>query len=262
MRTSAYASVLLALGLILISAAHGDVARGQAEAAGDYVADAPGTEASQPETVAVAYKGVLYLYGNRLDPPYVFVIEKDTLRVNGVQFVPTLRREPPPVIKPTRIDSLEHQLRLRVDQEVFILLGEGASYDSVVARAAEIYRSSSLVDSLRVVGGTIVRYWKSDEGRPDYVTIEREIPPPPIPRVELLRNTARVEAAGLQDGHMLIWSEGQKLGVSRIHVQETEEQIQRLRERGWATLEDVHRFREKATRDLLNPLPLKQEEDR
>jgi hypothetical protein len=225
----------------------------------------PDSLAAEPETVAVATGGILYLYGNRMEPPFVFVLERDTIWVNGYQFSPSIRSEPPPVIEVTRTDSLEFDLRQRVNREIDRLLLAGVPYDSVVSRAAEMFRGSELIDSVQVhyfgSSAELVRYWKSVPWG-DYLTVRKRIPPPPRPLSEFRRNYAQKYAESLQRGSMVIWSEGQKLTVPFQRLAEFEDQIRRLKERGEPIAEDLRRFGEKAVRDLLDPMPLEGGEKR
>jgi hypothetical protein len=215
---------------------------------------------AEPETVSVATEGILYLYGHRMEPPFVFVLERDTVWVNGVQFSPAIRSDPPVVrAEADRTPNPEHQLNVAVSEELNRLLAEGVPYDSVASRAVEMFRASDLMDSVVVVRYKDIvmlkKYWKSTPW-PEHLTVRKRIPPPPRPLSEFRRNNARRHANSLQGGAMLIWGEGQRLIVSRHNVTRVEDQIRRLKARGAPVADDRAKFGEEGVRELLDPIPL------
>lgn len=249
-------ALILVVLAVALTDAGGRTAGTDVGGAGDRP-DTVGLAASAPETVAVAESGVLYLYGNRMEPPYVFVIERDTVRVNGEQFIPPMRRKPAPKITVTRGDTLRHELNVSVDTEVLRLLAEGETYDSIVARAAKMYRISALVDSVHVIDeGTLEVHWHNMALYPMGCTIPRELPPPRPSHVEFLRSEARIYARDLAEGSMIIWKEGGTLTVPWGRISETEVQIRDLKARGWATAADKRRFDKEGVEVFLHPLPL------
>jgi hypothetical protein len=219
------------------------------------------TLAAEPETVSVATNGILYLYGHRMEPPFVFVLDRDTVWVNGVQFSPAIRPGvPPPPTDTTGTDTTgHHYLNVKVHREVERLLLADVPYDSVVSRVVEMYRGSDMMDSVvvdyRMGVATLKRYWK-DTPWPWYFTVPKVVHPPPRPLSEFRRNTATSLAESLQGGAMLVWGEGQRLIVSRHNVTRVEDQIRRLKERGEPTGEDLRKFTEETVRELLDPMPL------
>ncbi len=249
-------ALILVVLAVALTDAGGRTAGTDVGGAGDRP-DTVGLATSAPETVVVAESGVLYLYGNRMEPPYVFVIERDTVRVNGEQFIPPMRREPPPLIIPTETACLEFDLMHAIGEEMDNLLGEGVAHDSVVAQVSEMFRASTLVDSIKAHGDGLLVYWHSMAPHPMGCTIPSELPPPRPSHVEFLRSQARHEAGSLDKGAMIVWSEGQALTVPRGRVSETEAQIRDLKERGWATAADKRRFDKDGVEELLRPLPLK-----
>ncbi|MFZ1946167.1 MAG: hypothetical protein WAW06_01310 [bacterium] len=230
------------------------------EAVENALADSVSSAVAVPETVAVADKGILYLYGNRMEPPYVFVIERDTAWVNGVQFIPKMEREPrEPLTRtriPSRTDSLEYRLQAGVADEMHRLLVEGVAYDSMLARAGEMFRASSLLDSIRMGGIGFELFWKSKSYGTGF-TIPRELPGPRPSVAENLRGNIGRYARRLEKGSLVIWKEGGILSIRTADIAEVEKQIRQMKERGWATDEDRRRFDPTGADLFLHPLPVK-----
>jgi hypothetical protein len=216
--------------------------------------------AAEPETVAVATRGILYLYGHRMEPPFSFVIERETVWVNGYQFIPPLQPgPPPPKLEVPEVVTREFNLSVRVGDELDRLRDEGVPYDSLLSRAVEMHRASDLVDSAKVKRGGLLIWWHSWRDRgwgPEHVGILRR-KFKKRPHIEFLRDRTREQRNLLQDGAMLIWTAGPVLVVSPANVREREEQIRRIKERGWVTPEEERRLGPKIVPVLLNPRPLK-----
>jgi len=231
----------------------------------DTTATAESISVAEPETVAVATRGILYLFGNRLEPTFVFTICNDTLWVNDYYFMgkpgPEPKREVPEIAKK------QHQLNVEVGEEIFRLLAQGVSYDSVTARAAQMYRQSDLIDSVEVITkdslAALVRYWRSKPW-PDYLTIPHFVPPPKPPFVERLKKEARLAASGLQAGGMLIWGSKFSMDVSPLNVARREAQIRKVKQQGYALPEDERNLHAPpgALEELIKPRRLKKRGDR
>jgi hypothetical protein len=214
---------------------------------------------AEPETVAVVTNGILYLYGHRMEPPFHFVIERETVWVNGYQFVPPMQPGPRPKFEVSEVARGQHSLNLQVGDELDRLRDEGVPYDSLLSRAVEMHRASELVDSAKVKRDGLFIWWRSWRGRgwgPEHVTILHH-KFKKRPHIEFLRDHAGGRANLLQNGAMLLWTSGPSLCVSHANVEEREEQIRKLKERGWATAEDERRFGPKIVPVLLDPIPLK-----
>ena len=220
---------------------------------------------AEPETVAVVTNGILYLYGHRMEPPFFFVIERETVWVNGYQFVPPmLPGPPPPKLEVPEVVTREFNLDVQVGDELDRLRDEGVAYDSLLSRAVEMYRASELVDSAKAKRHGVVTWWHSWQGRgwgPEHLRI-LHWKTKKRPHIEFLRDHARGQANLLQNGAMLIWTAGRHLCVSHANVVEREEQIRKLKERGWATAEEERKLGPKVVPVLLDPPPLKRGDER
>ena len=226
----------------------------------DTTATAESISVAEPETVAVATRGILYLFGNRLEPPFVFTIYNDTLWVNDYYFMgkpgPEPKREVPEIAKK------QHQLNVEVGEEIFRLLAQGVSYDSVTARAAQMYRQSDLIDSVEVITkdslAALVRYWRSKPW-PDYLTIPHFVPPPKPPFVERLRGEAKLMTTLLNMGGIEIRGSRFCLSVPARDLAKAEALIEKVKEQGWASEEDERALHAPPGRleELINPRPLK-----
>lgn len=217
-----------------------------------------------PETVAVVNKGVLYLYGNRVAPPYVFVMERDTVWVNGVLFIPKMTREPAPEVVPTELACRQFHLMDSVHVETDRLRAQGVAYDSMLARAAEMFRGSALIESVTVGEGGMQLLWEDWPFEPKVSIplrsgfhIPREMPAPGPTVAENLRHNTTRYAQRLEKGSLVIWKEGGILSIRAADLAKAEEQIRHLKERGWATAEDERRFDPDGADLFLRPLPLK-----
>lgn len=215
---------------------------------------------AEPETLAVVTNGVLYLYGNRMEPPFHFVIERETVWVNGYQFVPPmLPGPPPPKLEVPEVVTRQFDLGEQVGEELDRLRDDGVPYDSLLRCAVEVYEASELVDSAKVKRGGLLIWWRSWRDRgwgPEHETI-LHYKFKKRPHIEFLRDHAGGQANLLQNGAMLLWTYGPCLCVSHANVAEREKQIMELKERGWATAEDESRFGPRIVPVLLDPVPLK-----
>ena len=238
--------------------------------AGGKVAEkvAPGKPVSvvraEPETVAVATNGVLYLFGNRLEPPYVFTMLEDTVWVNDY-FMMWDRRHEWLIKSVPETTRMQHNLLESLWVEMERLDGLGVGLDSMMARAVEIFSGSDLVDSVEAVKVVppgeyeVLVWWKGrrkDWGA-EHVSIHhfepREEKPDKERRIDAFRQEAQRIAEYLNDGWIVIDSGGY---VCSRHVSEYEERIARIRERGYATEDEKPGFTLDTLRDIINPKKL------
>jgi hypothetical protein len=102
-------------------------------------------------------RGVLYLFGNRMDPPYRIVVVRDTLWVNGIQASPGPGAEPKRLAP--EVQARRSSILREITQE-FELRGHfrEADLQPLLSRIAASHPAD--VERLSVEGGRLVVYWR------------------------------------------------------------------------------------------------------
>ncbi len=212
------------------------------------------TSVAEPETVAVATRGILYLFGNRLEPPFVFTIYDDTLWVNDYYFMGKAQPKPK-----SKQDSLADAMHDSVYRAIVPLLEQEVSYDSILSRAAELYETFERIDSARVIEGRLL-VWKSyDRHPPVEVLIPHSVIPPPQPFVERLRGEAKLMTTLLNMGGIEIRGSKFCLSVPARDLAKVEALIEKVKEQERASEEDERALHAPPGRleELINPRALK-----
>lgn len=158
--------------------------------------------------------GEVYLYGHAIAAPYLFTIERDTLFLNGIPCVPSLRRDrrEPPSVTATPIVQRSHALSLQAFDLQRRLEAEDAPVSTILNRMAEVIRAdTSLVDSVGEVTGNAFWVWWRDGDREEILFVRSH----PLPtRVEILRSSAASFAHALRRDSILIISSKASLTLS------------------------------------------------
>jgi hypothetical protein len=137
--------------------------------------------------------GEAYVYGNRIEPPYVLAVEGNTLFLNSIPV------DPRPV-RPTVSPSVSHTTRSRFDLDVRVselhrnLRAQNLSESTIIARMAARYaEDTALVDSVRIGdSNSFWVYWKGESG-PEEILVREAVPQPSraeqlVTRSEILRH--------------------------------------------------------------------------
>jgi hypothetical protein len=183
--------------------------------------------------------GIIFVSGRFISPPYSYsVAADDTARVNGIPIFPVRsgRTPPPPTVK--GIHRKQHALGVRADSA-----GAGVTpYEEKVARMADVYRRSPLVERNSVIlndCGFTFRWVPSDDtpAVEDEVIVGREHSGSPEridpeQRIEFVRRV--VDAGG-----MVALGKGYRISTPRDRVNRTVELITRLRRGESLSDEDI-----------------------
>lgn len=132
------------------------------------------------DTTAAKKCGYVYYSGRELKPPFKFTGHgTDTLYLNDIPYAPVRRRKKtfgPPVVV-TKLTRQQHALGVLAHERS----KAGKMYEERLAMYAEIYRQSSLVDSVKIGSDFSVKvYWKDMREYPNNFEIcelPREEPP-------------------------------------------------------------------------------------
>jgi len=145
-----------------------------------------------------------------------------------------------------------------VSREMDRLRAAKVGYDSMLARAAEIYRESDLVDSVRVVRDGVLIWWRDSKWGPEHGSIPTRLPPKP-PFVERLRGEAKLMTTLLNMGGIEIRGSRFCLSVPARDLAKAEALIEKVKEQRWASEEDERALHAPPGRleELINPRPLK-----
>jgi len=204
------------------------------------------------EWPVVVETGILYLYGNRLAAPYVFAFIGGHLAVNGLRLYPKLvKQRAAPAEIPSHIQEW-----IDVDKEAAAvtrdLLRRGIPYDSCVFAAVEVYRASSVVDSVRIVRRNIAVWW-SGETAPYWI-----VPPGPPPRRRPTREEVCMEIAeemrtALRPSRVVFYGSG---GTVVMSERQAAADLNLLWETRDPDAEGLLLLGGETGRDLLNPISL------
>lgn len=209
---------------------------------------------AKPETIAVATRGILYLFGNRLEPPFVFTMLNDSVWVNDY----LMMWDRQPRYRKTRSDSMHDSLNMRIMAAITPMILGGVEHDLVALREAEIVMSSGLADSVRVDRGRLLVWWKGKEYQPEEILVPYEILPPRPQEEELRRKVFIDDIRRLSlalDEECIVLFTGASLTSRRL--KEFEERIADLRRRGVVSEEDKQFFSIRGLADqLLRPMVL------
>jgi len=107
---------------------------------------------ARSETLAVADSGYLFIYGNEISRPFVFTVERDTVRINGIPYRPRLRYRKPRVgmgWAPPALSSEQENLIRNAKVLGERLLTAGEPYTGVVDSVAASFRRNRLVEGAR-----------------------------------------------------------------------------------------------------------------
>jgi hypothetical protein len=152
----------------------------------------------------VVAAGALFVSGERVDPPYVFAPDADTLRVNQVPILP-LRR---PDRQPTRLTEAD-RARCDLIRDCFAVCGhlvqQGFCHRTVRDSARTILLASPAVDEALVHDETSLRVrWADGPPWEEYMNIEVENPAPPRSWPDLCTASARHYGDILGNGNIVI----------------------------------------------------------
>ena len=227
---------------------------GESKDTAETTAPAESVSVAEPETVATATRGILYLFGNRIEPPYLFVIHNDTLWVNDYFFMG--KQQPK---QKSKRDSLADAMHESVYEVASAMLDRGASYDSVLLKAAGLYEGFDVVDSARVLSGRLYLWQSHDRHPPVEVLIPRYPLPTPTPFLERLRGEARLLAALLDMGGIEIRGSKFSLSVPAQDLARAEALIEKIKKQGSASEEDERGLHAPPGKleELIIPRPLK-----
>jgi len=204
------------------------------------------------EWPVTAETGLLYLYGNRLDPPYVFTFENESLFVNHAQVFPRLMREPGRCPEVSESFRKFGQVETYVLDTIDELMRDQVAYDSCLAEAARIFGSSSIVDSLRVVGSELAVWW-GGEPYPYWLLAPEEPLPPRLTRREVCIEITKDLQRALRPSRAVIYGTGSTAVMS---VGEAAHDVEILMQTQDPNADGLFLLRGELGRDILQPVAL------
>jgi len=226
---------------------------GSEEEGGDLEPDGDGLE--WPVVVEV---GVLYAYGNRLESPYVFTLESNTLYVNGVQLSPPLRRNPLPEVTVTEWHRAVSALSKQTMDMAFSLLESGVPMEAIIAQVSDVYCQSVLVDTVTAArGASIWIHWK-DREEPTMFSFPTSVSPtaPVRDQRSIAIGTAKAVQSLLRNSAAVFVGKGYRLTVPNRASQSLLEEMNLLHETQDAEADGLRLIKRCVAEDLLDPLPI------
>jgi len=211
------------------------------------------SDGNQYDWPVVVETGTLYAYGHKLEAPYVFVFKNDSLYVNEIPVLPALSRESPrPRGAVPELARRQFELAKRVSELIQEMTDRGEPLESIVARAAEAYAESPLIESVRVQGPDIILRWANDP-HPDGLTVETR-PRAPLPtREEICHRRVMQFASALRPRKIVFYGHRYFVSMDRARARVA---LDLLRESADPVSEDLSLLRGNAAKDLIDPLAL------
>ncbi len=208
----------------------------------------------------VVESGLLYVYGNRLDPPYVFSVDRTALRVNGVRLYPALRRARPPVGDTHPIYYERHTLKRAGFDLAYSMLEASLPHEVIADSMAELYRRSSIVDSVSVNAPSHITVRWVDDPFAEDISVPSgprlAVPEPNVLAARECRAILRDLERFLESGAIALYGDGYRACVSEKHRSSFEDQLGHLQETGDTSIEACSLIPSPIAEDLLAPLPL------
>ncbi|MCK4548377.1 MAG: hypothetical protein KAW17_13155 [Candidatus Eisenbacteria sp.] len=259
-RITLLASVSLAVAILSIALAQCEPKDYALNATSDFQ---EGERAEQAETArdtwtwpVVVETGILYVYGNRLQPPYVFTFEDDRLFVNGVRLHPPLKRKPVVSGPGSESSQAAHALSQEAYRIAYLLLEQGIPIHEVTDSLATIYRNSELVESVSDIRGhSFWVHWKHIP-YPMKLLVPTDVPPsdfvPPTPEEKILVRLRTVRR-GLEMAGILFCGKGYDVATSIDNLGSVEEEIRILLETRNPKAEELKTIYGCVAKDILDP---------
>lgn len=206
--------------------------------------------------------GILFLYGHRIEPPYVFeVAGGDTLLVNGIPICPTYRTDPEPVFEVSELARRQHEVTEEVCWAGDRLRAGGTEEGAILDSMASLFGSyPSLFDSVKVQGRKLLVYDRGDPnpehmGVPNYSRRGLVSEGPPKGPESWFSSIGLT----LEGGQLLIIEAcGCDISIQRLRVPAALAEIERVRSLKTEDLAGMtFRFiNQTSARQFISPLPL------
>ncbi|MCK4548222.1 MAG: hypothetical protein KAW17_12365 [Candidatus Eisenbacteria sp.] len=208
----------------------------------------------------VVQTGTLYVYGNRLDPPYVFTLETSQLFVNGVRLSPPLRRNPPRQVTVTDRIRTMHALFAEAMEVATSLLGTDAPMDTILATVMDRYRQSSVVDSVVAAGGSSIWVYWNNASYPyrTSVSVPTRIPSPLPVRDDLSISFGVLSELRhlLRSSGSVFFGNGYRVAVQDRRSEALDAELRILYETRDPNAEGLRLLRGNVAEELLDPLSI------
>ena len=199
--------------------------------------------------------GSLFVLGEKVDPPYLFTLEDDTLRVNGIPVSPVRRTG-------RRVSAVSAETRERHDllEKCFdlcdALVEQGVCASAVRDSVLGLLRGHPRVEAARrhEAGEVRVR-WKGRPNREEYIMIPTETSPPAIPWTEVCGNTAKRYAGHLATGSIVLVSAAGEMILPADKRRALENEIEILRSLEDPESEEIQILSAEFAREFLKAAP-------
>jgi len=199
--------------------------------------------------------GAMFVLGERVEPPYLFTLEEDTLRVNGTPVKPVRRsgcREP--AVSPETRER--HGLLEECFELCDALFERGVCRAAVRDSALGFLRGHPRVGAVRRHEADTIRLeWKGRTNREEYVMIPFETPPPPISWTDMCGNTAERYAGYLAAGSVVLVSAGGEMVLHAERRRALEDEIEILRRLQDPEAEEIEILSAEFAREFLQAHP-------